>query len=193
MKKYELLLVLPGTLDDKEAEAKTTEVVTTLKELSPDAELKIMGKNRLAYPIKQVRYGYFYTVIFTAEPETVKKIEEKLRLTRGLLRAVLTHYNKAMENAENVPFLGGDGRNEREEDVRMIEEEAPVVINEVKEEQTQEIATEEPVKEESAAVIEDIVVEEPKKTASKPKAKTLDLKEIDKKLDEILADDNINI
>lgn len=193
MKKYELLLVLPGTLDDKEAEAKTNEVVATLKDLSTDTELKVMGKNRLAYPIKQVRYGYFYTIIFSAEPENVKKIEEKLRLTRGLLRAVLTHYNKAMENAENVPVLGGDGRMDRDEEVRAVEEEAPVVINEVKEEVAPEVVVEEPAKEEVAPVVEEPVVEEPKKSPAKAKAKTLDLKEIDKKLDEILADDNINI
>lgn len=168
MKKYELLLILPGTLDEKEAEAKTNEAMAILKEFGADAVLKVMGKNRLAYPIKQVRYGYFYTVVFSAEPQNVKIIEEKLKLSRGFLRAIVAEYNKKLEHAQNVTSF------------------APAVSR--AEEPAMEAAAESYAP--SAPVAEDLSKDEAK---SAPQAAPLDLKEIDRKLDAILADDNINI
>ena len=64
MKKYELLVILPGTLDEGEVGVKISEITAMVGELSEGAKSEAMGKNRLAYPIKQVRYGYFFTVIF---------------------------------------------------------------------------------------------------------------------------------
>ena len=191
MSKYELLLVLPGTLDEKEAEAKTKEVVDIINEFGQDADMLVLGKNRLAYPIQQVRYGYFFTVIFSAETESVKKIEEKLKLSRGLLRAMITHFNKATVGAQKFTYF--NEMPPQEEVVRNEVEEAVVAPVEEKaevpaEEQTEKI--DEPVKED-VVVEAPVVVEELPKAKAKPK--TLDLKEIDKKLDEILAEDNINI
>ena len=189
MNKYELLLVLPGTLDEGETTAKTEEAVAVIKEFGTEAELIAMGKNRLAYPIKQVRYGYFYTVTFVCDKEAIKKIEEKLRLTRGLLRAIITHYNEALDTAENAPRLTGmiEHVEEVEEPVQNVNipvEEETVVVNETEKEP--EVA----VVAEPVAAVEEPVTEEKKKPA---KIAVLDLKEIDKKLDEILADDNIDI
>ena len=167
MKKYELLLILPGTLDEKEAEVKTNEAMAILKEFGADAVLKVMGKNRLAYPIKQVRYGYFYTVVFSAEPQNVKIIEEKIKLSRGFLRAIVAEYNKKLEHAQNVPSFAPAASRAEEPAMEAAERYAP-----------------------SAPAAEDLSKEE---TKSEPQAAPLDLKEIDRKLDAILADDNINI
>jgi ribosomal protein S6 len=192
MNKYELLLVLPGTLDEKESAAKTEEVMSVVKEFGQETELKVMGKNRLAYPIQQVRYGYFYTIIFSADTENIKKIETKLRLTRGLLRAIIAHYNKALDGAENSPRLTGmtahveaDEAAERNEVVAVVETAEPVA-----EAVEPVIAEETPVVAEEVEKVEEAPVEEIKKPA---KAPVMDLKEIDKKLDEILSSDNLNI
>jgi ribosomal protein S6 len=191
MNKYELLLVLPGTLDEKESAAKTEEVMSVIKEFGQETELKVMGKNRLAYPIQQVRYGYFYTIIFSADTENIKKIETKLRLTRGLLRAIIAHYNKALDGAENSPRLTGMTAHveadeaERNEVVAVVETAEPVT-----EAVEPVIAEETPVVAEEVEKIEEAPVEEKIKPA---KAPVMDLKEIDKKLDEILSSDNLNI
>lgn len=187
MRKYELLLVLPGTLDEQEVEAKTGEVLAVINEYGQNTELTVLGKNRLAYPIKQVRYGYFYTVVFSAEPENVKKIEEKLKLSRGLLRAIVSHFNAALASNQKLTYFADTVSQEEPEQVVIDRTEAPaiqkieeptVAVETPAEDAMSEPAKEEPVKEE---------------IRSAPKAKTLDLKEIDKKLDEILADDSINI
>ncbi len=93
MKKYELLLVLPGTLDEMEAKTRSNEVIDLVKEFSQDVEIDEMGKNRLAYPIKHIRYGYFYTIVFSAETDGLKKLQDKLALQRDLLRSIISIFN----------------------------------------------------------------------------------------------------
>ena len=104
MKKYELLLVLPGTLDDKEAEVRSGEVLAMVKEYSSDAESHAMGKMRLAYPIKQIRYGYYYTVVFSIDNENLKNLQTKLSLTRDLLRAIITVYNAKYNPVQKLNY-----------------------------------------------------------------------------------------
>jgi small subunit ribosomal protein S6 len=104
MSKYELLLVLPGTLDEKEINTKAEEIVSMVKELATDVELHTMGKNRLAYPIKQIRYGYFHTITFTAEPKAVKQLEEKLAIHREVLRFVISHFKTNLTAQQKIAY-----------------------------------------------------------------------------------------
>jgi ribosomal protein S6 len=104
MKKYELLLVLPGTLDEKEAETRSNEILSIVKEHGTDAEIVSMGKMRLAYPIKQIRYGYFYTLIFSTETNGLKSLQEKLGLMRDLLRAIISVYNPNYTPASKLSY-----------------------------------------------------------------------------------------
>lgn len=104
MKKYELLLALPGTLDENEAKKHSEEVLTMVKECDTEAVLTAMGKTRLAYPIKQIRYGYFYTIVFSAETTPLKVIQEKLGLSRDLLRAVISEYNAKFNPNQKLSY-----------------------------------------------------------------------------------------
>ncbi|MBI5729367.1 MAG: 30S ribosomal protein S6 [Candidatus Magasanikbacteria bacterium] len=104
MSKYELLFILPGTLDDKEVAARSEEIASLVKEHGSDVELQVMGKNRLAYPIKQIRYGYFFTATFQAEAPAVKKLENRLSLTRDLLRGIVTHFNTGITAAQKIAY-----------------------------------------------------------------------------------------
>ena len=104
MSKYELLLVLPGTLDEKEVAQKAEEIVNVVKEFATDTELHTMGKNRLAFPIKQIRYGYFHTVTFSAEPNQVKALEDKLRLNRDVLRFMISHFRTNLTAQQKIAY-----------------------------------------------------------------------------------------
>lgn len=150
LKKYELLLTLPGTLDEKEAAALVKDVAGLVKEINPEAELNNLGKMRLAYPIKQIRYGYFYTVVFQAEPADVKKLEEKLRRRGDLLRAVVSLFNTNITAAKKIMYTTS------ESGVTTMVEKA-----------------------EDGAAATAVPAEE--------HGKPVDLKDIDKKLDEILG------
>lgn len=104
MKKYELLLVLPGTLDEKEAETRSNEILSVVKEYGTEGEIAPMGKMRLAYPIKQIRYGYFYTILFKAETKELKAVQTKLGLMRDLLRAIISLHNPNYTAASKMSF-----------------------------------------------------------------------------------------
>lgn len=104
MRKYELLLILPGTLDALEAEASSQKVLNLVKENSQQAQIAAIGKNRLAYPIRQIRYGYFYTLVFETESQNLKVIQEKLVLMRDLLRAIITHFNIQLSPGQKIAY-----------------------------------------------------------------------------------------
>ena len=104
MKKYELLLVLPGTLDEKEAGKLVEEIKGLVGVNGQDVELNMLGKVRLSYPIKQIRYGYYYTLVFNAEPEAIKVISDKLRLRADVLRSMISHFNINVAAAKKIVY-----------------------------------------------------------------------------------------
>ena len=87
MKKYEILCVLPGTLAEDEVAPIATQIENQLKDQGAE-EIKRtdLGKSRLAYPMKHIRYGYFE--FFTAQiaPEKVAALELSIRLLGNILR-----------------------------------------------------------------------------------------------------------
>ncbi|HLD61063.1 MAG TPA: 30S ribosomal protein S6 [Patescibacteria group bacterium] len=131
MQKYELLFILPGTLDDKEADARSQEIVQLVQNNSEETELVTMGKNRLAYPIRHIRYGYFYTVLFSAEPEQVQTLEEKIRLMRDVLRTMISYFNTRFTASQKITYttdaLGVTTMTERDEErvARAMSQEVP--------------------------------------------------------------------
>ncbi|MBT3948722.1 30S ribosomal protein S6, partial [Candidatus Parcubacteria bacterium] len=87
MKHYEMFCVLPGTLSEDEVTPVVDNVAQTLG--SYDAQnvtREDMGKSRLAYPIKHIRYGYFHLFRFELEAENLVKLEKSVRLLDNLLR-----------------------------------------------------------------------------------------------------------
>jgi small subunit ribosomal protein S6 len=109
MHKYELLLVLPGTLDEREAEQKLQEVLAVVKEYAKNVEPNTLGKNRLAYPVKQIRYGYFYTVVFEAETKDITELQAKFTLRRDLLRFMISHYNVSLSETQKAAYSEKEG------------------------------------------------------------------------------------
>lgn len=180
MRKYELFLVLPGTLDENQAAARSAEILAVVKEKAENAELEDMGKNRLAYPIKQIRYGYFYTITFECEIADMQAIQGKLSLQRDLLRAIISVFNAKAGINKKISYSfasGGSVMNESNEE-------------EVKEE-TKEVAAPAEEKVEASTATEEVKEEKAPKKAVKS-AKKVNLEDINKKLDEILDDDNLS-
>jgi ribosomal protein S6 len=178
MNKYELLLILPGTLDEKEAEQKSQEIVDVVKQFSTSTSLTVLGKNRLAYPVKQIRYGYFYTVVFEAEKNQVKTLQEKLNLMREVLRAMITHFSVELSTAQKIAYSG-----EASGAVAMMEKTMAM-------EETTPVREERPaMKAAPAAPVAPAPVETA--PAAPKEEKKLDMAEITKKLDDILSGDNI--
>ncbi len=104
MQKYELLLILPGTLEEQEAEQKLVSLTTLITEHGTAPEVMKLGKNRLAYPVKHIRYGYVYTLVFEAESANVASLQQKLSLMRDLLRATVSHYRVSLSDVQKVAY-----------------------------------------------------------------------------------------
>lgn len=176
MKNYELLAVLPGTLTEEEAQ----EIAGQIKETSEkngatNLTMEFSGKSRLAYPMRHIRYGYFFVFAFEATETQIGLIQEKIRLISQILRTICKIYNPdqkvSLNLGENVP-----ANNENEPNFTKKEE---VVMPEVVAETTPE----------SAPLAEKTEMVEPE---TKP-AKTNDvsMEEIDQKLDELLEKNDI--
>lgn len=96
MANYEMLVVVPGTLTEAEAAPLVASVKETTERMGATGMvMHDMGKSRLAYPMKHIRYGYFYILQFSAEANQVKEIEHKVRLINNILRLVVRVYNAA--------------------------------------------------------------------------------------------------
>ncbi len=180
MSQYELLLILPGTLDEKEAGIRSEEILKLVEENGSQATMTVMGKNRLAYPIRQIRYGYYYSLVFNAEKASVVMLQKKLSLMRDLLRAVVSHFKVAAVvnqpvsySADTILVTMPEGRG----DEKMPAKTAPAA---------------------KEMVVADLMDPEPSVvvTAKAPAAvardlEKLDLDEINKKLDDLMSGDVI--
>lgn len=93
---YELLYILPGTLAETEVNVVNDKLKAVMTETGA-TELVVteIGKNRLAYPMKHIRYGYFFIARFSAETNVVDGIKEKIRLGGDVIRMLLTTYDPA--------------------------------------------------------------------------------------------------
>ena len=91
---YELIYILPGTLAETEVQTATQKIKEMMTETgASDIVVTEVGKNRLAYPMNHIRYGYFFIARFAAEQSAVEGIKEKLRLSGEILRMMITVYD----------------------------------------------------------------------------------------------------
>lgn len=87
MKTYELLYIIPSKFTEKETGDISREVEAILKNTQANIlESKFLGKRLLSYPINHSHYGIYELIKFETDAPTVKKIDEKLRLTSEIAR-----------------------------------------------------------------------------------------------------------
>ncbi|MFH1867001.1 MAG: 30S ribosomal protein S6 [Patescibacteria group bacterium] len=87
MNHYELLYIVPLKMDEETVEPTIEKINSLLKELEAEITLQQnLGKRKLAYPIKQVRYGYYVLSEFNLEPTALKTIERELSLAGDVIR-----------------------------------------------------------------------------------------------------------
>ncbi len=168
MKKYEMLCVLPGTLAENEVAPMVEQIKEQLTaQGAEDVVILDLGKSRLAYPIKHIRYGYFELFTFNLDPVKVQVLERNVRLLGGILRVSIHVHNpkqKATITLASDPTALSAPPREDVRDRSRTETKREVVAKDV-------VATEE-------------------SEEAKPK---LNLENIDAKLDELLQKDIDNV
>lgn len=185
MKYYEMLCVLPGTMTEEEVKSSVDAISQSVaKYEASDVTIEDMGKSRLAYPIKHIRYGYFQLFRFNLEEANITKLEKEVRLLDKTLRIAISvcdpnsvvSYKLALDPTapSAKPKAEKPGRDERPRvKDTPTEESVEILKEEISEEKIEVPRTEKTEKSEE-------------EKAEKTK---MSVEDIDKKLDEILQDD----
>lgn len=165
---YELLYIIPNKFTDEEAVAIDERIKKSITDANGEVTYsEDWGKKKLAYAIGGYNHGYYKLVEFNLAGAELSKFDNSLRLSNDVLRHQIIKTKK--RTAEEI-----------EKDKKMSEELFKLrrgVDSEVVAKPTDEAKPVEEVKTEETAE------EEEEKPVAKKKA---DLKDLDKKLDDIL-------
>ncbi|OIO19148.1 MAG: 30S ribosomal protein S6 [Candidatus Magasanikbacteria bacterium CG1_02_41_34] len=196
MKQYELLVVLPGTMEETIVSDMVQQVKTIVeKHGGENITMQDRGKSRLAYPIKHIRYGYFHIVHFTAEDGSkITQMQQELSLIRDILRAIITTFDPKMR-AETQKKLGRTEEGPMKTLASVFERfggetKGPEPMVDEKKRTPRDIPTSE-TKEETVVPIATNALEVPveKSEPEAEEATPIAMEDIDKKLDQLLEDD----
>jgi len=88
-KEYEITLLLPPVLKDKEISEITQKTKEWIKELEGTPLSEEITKRQLAYPINKYQQGFYLSLGFLLEPKNLPQLEEKLRLAENILRFLI--------------------------------------------------------------------------------------------------------
>jgi small subunit ribosomal protein S6 len=85
---YEGLFILKSELQgehlEKEMDFIKNEIVKQRGEI---AEAKLLGRRRLAYPVKKMKEGLYLLVNFASQPDVIDKFLKRLALNANVLRS----------------------------------------------------------------------------------------------------------
>ncbi len=99
--KYEMLYIIPATKTDDEVALVKDEVSKLVEKYGQECSRdEALGKLKMAYPIKAVRYGHYVLVCFACEPDTVKALDEELRHLNSVLRHTITKMEEGSDTKE---------------------------------------------------------------------------------------------
>ncbi len=105
MKHYEILAIIAGTISEDEIPARIDAVKNLIEKTGgTHITLEHKGKNRLAYPIKHIRYGYFLLGRFEAKPEVIEVVRGKIGLLDNMLRVIVRTFDAHKPPHEQIAF-----------------------------------------------------------------------------------------
>lgn len=161
---YELMFIVPGSVDESQVSSVKEKVIALLNEAGAKISLQeSQERKKLAYDIKHETYGYYQLVQFDLEKSQMKELEQKLQLNTDILRFLLT---------KAVVKTAADLAEEEKIKEKIRAKQAESVKQELKE---------------AEAKAADEKKIEIKKEEDITKGK-LSMEDLDKKLDEILGD-----
>jgi len=116
MTKYEILYIVPSSFADPEIEGVVKQIEGVMeKQGAKIFKTQNLGKIKLAFPIKQNRYGTYILAFFEAEPAVIAALDKTLRMTDEVLRHQILILAKGAESKtftieSYVPPLTDEGQ-----------------------------------------------------------------------------------
>lgn len=126
--KYELLIIIPAKYSETELPGVIEGVVKHVKSFGIELlSQEDKGKQKLAYPVRDLRFGQVLVLKIEAEPAVAKKLNTELRLkpeiARHMLAKIIVRKNAPKrtpretkpQTAELVPALAAEPSETKEE------------------------------------------------------------------------------
>lgn len=94
MRKYEIMLIVDGSLDQKAADKTANDLKKILKS-AKDYKVDAWGLKDLAYPIKKQLRGYYYVINFSNDvPAEILEYKRVALINKGVLRHLIINLEK---------------------------------------------------------------------------------------------------
>lgn len=101
MPKYELMYIIGSHIADNEIPKIAEEIKKSVESQHGTVEkLELLGKKKLAYPIKHSKVGDYVLVNFSAEAKDIFEIEHKIRTNPAIIRYILLNMEEALVRME---------------------------------------------------------------------------------------------
>ena len=193
MQSYELMLVVQGQIPEDLAKEVINKVKSTISELGgKEGSEDFWGRRKLAYKIRSQEHGYYDVLNFSLEPEDIKKLESEIKLIGEIIRhLVIRKPEKVVAKPEKKKVVKKElPQKEELKEERKAPMPAPSGVgvptdNIGKEPKEKVKVAEEKIDEKPKEEKEEKVKETKEEEFKKEKER---LKELDKKIDEILKE-----
>ena len=91
MKKYEVLYILAGNLDEATRDGFISRFENLVTAAGGEATINKWGMRKLAYPVAYKTEGFYVLMEFTANPDLPLEIERQMRIAKDeILRFMIT-------------------------------------------------------------------------------------------------------
>lgn len=100
LKHYEFSFIIPGNLSETDHPKifENLQLLLTKNEVKNITPTIKVGRKKLAYPIKTLRHGFYFTWEFDLLPNNLLTVEKELRINKNILRyLILTKHIKTAE------------------------------------------------------------------------------------------------
>lgn len=178
MQHYELMYILPGSVEMEQVAGIKAVVADLVKTAGANVTAEVdMERRRLAYRMGQESYGYYHVMQFDVEAGAIKELDAKLRLENRVMRFMLVKSVPQTTELIKELLAGEKYKKQRPQ---------PAGAPAAKVEQTSATALTEAEMEfakSASSKRSEEVVEEDKKVS---------IEELDKKLDAILEDSDLD-
>lgn len=93
MRQYEMMIILDPETDERTLQGALEKLLAVVPNEGGTLDnVDILGKRRLAYPIKKKSEGIYVVVYMTATPETAQELDRQLGLNEQIMRTKLLRF-----------------------------------------------------------------------------------------------------
>ena len=198
---YELMFMLPGSIDETSVPASKERLLGMVSQHGGTITSQYdMGRRKLAYQIGQQNFGHYHLAQFDMETDPLADLDAKLRLDNELMRYILVKA-RAMNEEELKKMIEIDEEEQKPEATDDVAGALPVQkpVQKETEKAKPKPAAPAPVAKPAQPIKETAIPETPLEMPAAPatekKAESTEepitLEELDKKLDAILEDTDL--